>query len=110
MLQMIHPHGSVPSLESTVEMIHKFMFAGVLLVSGNAALAQGQYRETIKWVSGLQQTSYGSNAPHANVIAHAFYGSQSPNTSVKGVIEFASAPAPYVYVQVQASGMNAYLG
>ena len=56
MLQMIHPHGSVPSLESTVEMIHKFMFAGVLLVSGNAALAQGQYRETIEWVSGLQQT------------------------------------------------------
>lgn len=110
MRQMTHPHGSVPSQESTVKMIHKFMFVGVLLVSGTAALAQGQYHETIDFISGLRQTSYGSLRPHADAIAHTFYGSQSPDTSAKGVIEFASAPAPYVYVQVQASGMNAYLG
>lgn len=91
-------------------MSHTRVFAGALLMFSGAVMAQGQFSERIDLQQGFKQTLYGSAYPHANPVTLRYSGSTNASTSATGMVEFANAPAPYVYVDVLTSGMGAYLG
>ena len=85
------------------------ILALALLWSSTSAFAQGQFTERISR-SGFDQTLYGSPTPHAEPITRNFSGSQNPTSFATGIVEFANAPAPYIYSSVTSTGMNASLG
>ena len=84
------------------------VLASALLMSSGAALAQGQFREAVFSTSGFLEGPSYRYLPHADPVTLKYTGVQSANPA-SGIVVFANAPAPYVYVNVVAPGLGSGL-
>ena len=83
------------------------VLACALLMSSGAALAQDQFLEVVNTYAFIEGT-YSSASPHAGPVRLNFTGVQSPNPAT-GFVEFANAPAPYVYASVTSAAGTSVL-
>lgn len=78
-----------------------------LLMFSGAALAQAQFLESVDTYA-FTEGPYSNSSPHAGPVTLNFTGVESTNPAT-GFVEFANAPAPYVYASVTAPGLISVL-
>lgn len=83
------------------------VLACTLLIFSGATLAQDQFLEVVNTYAFIEGP-YSSASPHAGPVKVNFTGVQSLNPA-SGFVEFANAPAPYVYASVTAPGIVSVL-
>jgi hypothetical protein len=82
------------------------VLACALLMSSGAALAQDQFLEVVNTYA-LIEGPYSNATPHAGPVRVNFTGGEF--NLATGFVEFANAPAPYVYVSITGSGIQSTL-